>query len=628
MTDDAENNERPVAPDRPEPVSARSPSWLIPVALYAFAATVLLLVIRAGPVQPDNWEGYTAWRYHNAWDPVPDPFRIFALTDGLMTDSGRGPLVGVPVWIASNLAGFGLVPFRIGVALVAATAVPLLWFCGQKLSSPFVALFAALLLAISPVWLWYGQIATLVGVSLVPLLLGVLALIATLEAPAARAPWRALWLGLALIAGEYAYAPVRLLWPSAVAVLAAAAWRRPDARIALIKATLIAACSVPLALVTIGWMTTDPRDPGALVEGYFRARGEQVLELDAADYDAYIRRENGPPPALDRAGPLSLMATLVWQNTRDLFGLLADRGTLPTRADHWNERGRLWVWPFGVLLGVGVFTSGWRALRRRNWRSGLLLLLVAGLTLPLLLSTRVHVGRLVPALPFLLMLAADGVWVLSVFAAGLAAGERPNVLQRAIPSLIAGGVLAVASFSALTEQRVSPPPSRQRNEAMALGALAPDAMESGLTVVVDPASGADIERVHAATWRLLLDRDYEFVDLGTLVEPSRLNRGRSSGTGRPSFSAGPDTPSAATSETGANIGLGAADPRQADSGAPDAARRPVLRYGEALSRLESGSLPNPCATRYAVAAGLEERVQAALTLQGCPTPPSVFVLPD
>lgn len=621
-----ESLSRPAAPRR-RPL----PAWIVALGLYLLAAAFLAFRLPDRPPFPYNWEDYTAWRLFSFWwTPESDPAGVFALTDGLMTDSGRGPLVGLPATVGFALGGVGLLPLRLPVALVAALAAPLLWAVGRRLASPGAAVVAALLLALSPVFLLYGRTATIVGVSLVPALVAALALARTLEATRRRERWR--WLvalQLALVAAIYAYAPVRLVWPVALGVLALGAaglgappdgtagigggsgrrLRRPyrvmagnpgprpaaqpeqgptagPSRRWLLGAVVATALTVPAALVLIEVATAPDPDPGGALARYFWARGEQVLAFreDPAAY-AYYLRPSPEDAGGTRGDAGDLARRLVAQNAGDLLRLLADRDTLPTATDHWNARGRLWPGALAPLFALGLLATAWRAVRRRDRRAWTLLALVAGLTFPLLLTSRVHVGRLVPALPFLLLLVAIG-------GAAAVGGARAAIERRRPRGAVRGSwvgtvgsvaLLAIVAAATRAEEAVPIPSGREAQTVAALRDLAPLAAEhGGMALVEDPALGAEIERVRAANYRLALDRLYRFGDL--------------------------DDPR----------------PTRADD-------RPALRYGGVLGRLESGTMPDPCRPLYAVAPEIETAFLAALgpdgAPAGCAAPVAYLLLP-
>ncbi|HEU0114309.1 MAG TPA: glycosyltransferase family 39 protein, partial [Thermomicrobiales bacterium] len=506
----------------------------------------------------------------------------FGLADGLMTESGQGPLVGAPVRLGFAIGGVGLLSMRTPIALLAAAAVPLLWLAARRLVSPLAALLAALLLAISPVFLFYGRTATIVGVSLVPELLAALALLGTLAARDRESGWR--WLvGLqaALIAGEYAYAPTRLLWPLALAAFAAAALVDRVGRRWRLRALAVTAFSLPAALLLIGALTGSAQGVGVVAD-YFEARGEQILSMrDPADYAYYLRPAPGEPTAAAATAD-ELAWRLVRQNAGDLANLLLDRDTQPVLTDYWSAQGRLWPTFLAPWFALGLALTGIAAARRRP-EAWLLLALAGGLTLPLLLTSRVHIGRLVPALPFLLLLAAVGLaWATARLRAGLTrlAGEKAGGRLRWAALALPIGALVWLALATRAEFTVAIPVNRETRTAAAIRAAALLAViRGGAALVDDPALGAEIEQVHAAAYRLELDAVYRFVRLADAAPPS--------------------------------------------SGDP----RPTLLYGGVLPALRAGTMPEPCAPLYLVVPEVEPALRAALKTAGCAQPPPVYVLP-
>ncbi len=567
----------------------------LPLALYLIAAALLTVQIGNHPGFSYNWEDYTAWRVFTTWrGPTASPRAVFALTDGLMTDSGQGPLVGLPVWLGFALGGVGLTPLRLPVALVASTAVPLLWLVGRRLAGPWVEALAAVLLALSPVYLLYGRTATLVGISLVPALLTVYALLRVLTGslPRSRLAWLIV-LQVCLVTGAYSYAPVRLLWPLSVALLAIATWRRPASRRSLLAALLLTASTLPVALALIDAATAPTPDPWGAVAHYFDARGEQILALrDTPGAYWYFLRPTAAEAAAGelQGSPSQLAYRLVAQNSGHLARLLLDRETLPTLTDHWNAHGRLYPALLVPFFAHGLAATIWGALARRRMEDLTLLFLTGGLTLPLLLTSRVHVGRLLPALPFLFLIVATG-WSLPVrwLAAQLTRRDdsRRTVWARLTPLALTAILLLAVSQSTWADYRHPPPPSPEKliaDDLVALSDAAP--ARGGVALVVDPALGPEIESVETAALRLTLDDRYRFVDLAhppptSLISPSD--------------------------------------------------RRPPLYTGGPLNHLSLAGLPNACDTLYLVAPTVAARFLAALgpsaAPTGCPAPLRYRVLP-
>lgn len=487
--------------------------------LYALALVLLVLPVPFGQHPPwaYNWEGYTAWRWLTFWGAPEFTLGFLAPTDGLMTDSGQGPLLGLPLTISILLNGFTLEALRLPAMLISALAPPLLWLCGKRMIGPAPALLAAVLLATSSVFLFYGRTATLVGVSLFPLLLTVLALLRVLDAPL-RSGWR--WrregaLMATMLLGILAYAPVRLLWPITVVILALAAVLTPARRRVYLLTSVGCLLVVPAVVMAQEAVTMPEPEPIAAALSYFYARGEQITAMsgDPSAASEYVR--DAPQGGAD-GSVLDAATGLIVQNARDLGRLLRDADTRPVPTDYWNESGRLWPGFFLPLAIIGAVAALGNAVRGgpRPLVRTLPVLLALGLALPLLLTSRVHVGRLLPALPFGLLLVALGVAV--------AATQVSRVLARwAVPArpamvgvALAAGVVVAAAWQVRAEMSVIVAPTREEQTVQQLAAWAgPIAERGGAVLVEDPALGDEIERVHAATYQLGLDRQYQFVDL-------------------------------------------------------------------------------------------------------------------
>jgi 4-amino-4-deoxy-L-arabinose transferase-like glycosyltransferase len=555
-------------------------------ALYLLAAGALLFPWPFGghPAWAYNWEGYTAWRWMTVWErPGSSLARALAPTDGLMTDSGQGPLVGLPVAIGVWLGGFEIGAMRLPVTLLAAASVPVFWLLGRRVVGAGPATFAALLLVVSPVFLFYGRTATLVGVSLLPLLLTVLALAHAID-PSIRDGWR--WrregaLAAALLLGIYAYAPVRLLWPLAIGALLVGGLLDAARRGTLWRAALLCALVVPAALMALEWTTAPAPDLAAAAAGYFHARGEQLVAMsdDPGLAGQYVRD--------DRAGTRSgweAALALVEQNAADLTGLLLDRDTAPIPTDYWNERGRLWPWyllPFVIAGTLVTLVKGLRGGQSAMVRL-LPLLLALGLALPLLLTSRVHVGRLVPMLPFALLLAASGVWVCAGWLAMLPRRAWPGsaIAMGWIAPLLAAALLLPVAIGARGEMLTPLSPTREARAAALMARWTDAAVARGGAVLVeDPALGDEIEGVHAATYRLDLDRRYRLVDL---QEP----------------------PAAITADA-----------------------RPPLFWHGALAALHAGAIDQPCQRLWFVAPEIGDKFLTAWRAAGCAGAPNSVSLP-
>jgi 4-amino-4-deoxy-L-arabinose transferase-like glycosyltransferase len=481
--------------------------------LYALATFLLLIRLGEHPAHAYNWEAYTAYGLFDFWDRPT--FGIFRATGGLITDSSFSPLVILPGWLAFALGGVGLLQLRIATALIAAGAVPLLWWTGRHFVGTSSATLAALLLALSPVYLLYGRTATLVGLSLVPALATIEALRRVLHQPGERR-WL-LALQAALACGVYCYAPVRFLWPVALAFLAYEATRRPADWPALRRALLVTLV-VPWLAISVASL----RDPATALVLYFEGRGEHLLGLsaDPALYGFYLR----PDPAIPDPGPpqgnrLVLGARLLAQNIGDLAKLLLDRNTRPALTDPNSPRGRLYPAFLAPFLALGLLIAAYSARRRVEER--LLLALTMAWTLPLLLTSKVHVARLIFFVPLLCLLVAHGAtrpiqWLMERIPARFI-GHRAPLASGPAAALVAVALLPTVAAATWQDYRAAPPLPPEANVAVALRDAAAR-QPPGIALILrgdqadDPTEGVG-EATQIASLRLSLDSLYQFVSL-------------------------------------------------------------------------------------------------------------------
>lgn len=580
---------------------ARSLGWLlarrglaVPLALYALAAGLVLWNLGVHPDYAYNWEAYTIRDLLAFWG-WPDG-AIFCPTDGLMTNSGSSPLIALPVWIAFKLGGVGLLALRLPLALLAGLAVPLLFALGRRLAGAPAAAIAALLLALTPSFLLYARTATLVGLSVALALGTALVLLRLLERPKTR--WALLALPALLVVNSYGYAPLRFLWPLGLALLGWELLRRRGERRWFLLALLAAALAIPAFVLATDELRRD-RPVVALIH-YYNGGGEQLRQMSIrpANFEPFLREK--PTRAADgryQATPAELARQLIAQNASDFANLLLDRGTKPALIDYWTPRGRLYAGllvPFALL---GLARSLWRAWRHLGDRA--LLTFAFGFGLPMLLTSLVHVGRLVFFLPFLLLLCANG-FVLAVETFGRAVGwvlakrggraDDTATHRRALLAVLAAVLLLAVGQAGWDDYRVPPGPRKEWRRTAVLRAALPEAAQRGAVVlVVNDGTQRDGELLDLGQYRLALYNQYRFVDL-------------------------------LAAETGNPL-----------AGAADGDGRPALYYGAPLARArELASRPGGCATLYLVAPEFERAFTAASARHAavCGAPPTYRLLPE
>jgi hypothetical protein len=492
-------------------------------ALYAVALLAILIQIGARPAFAYNWENYTLWQGFPWW--AAPGLDAFDLTDGLMTDSGRSWWVLGPVWVAFRLADPALEPLRIATGVVAAFSAPLTWILARRLIRGLVAqpgwndgeratlpravewaaIIAGLLLPAMASWLLYARTGTLVGLSVAPALLTILTLDQT------RRLGRHWWMWLIalqamLVLGAWAYAPIRFLYPLALALFGIELLFQRDRWRHWLIAIGVTVVTLPVLLATID---QDPVwDPVQAISTYYNARGEQVFALreNPNDYSYYLRDADPEQSSGD------LERALIEQNARDLVRLFFDIDTRPALTDYWNQAGRLMPWFMTPLVLIGLLASLARIFRAPESR--LLHLMFWGFTLPMILTSKVHIGRLVFAMPFLAIFAGLGV-------AGMAWGlthhldrrSRRRPLLNLVAPLLGLALIVPVALSSLADYRVDVAIPWEARLATLLQTER-DALATGIVWVGGDRSQLTVEEISLAAVRIQVDADYQFVNLG------------------------------------------------------------------------------------------------------------------
>jgi 4-amino-4-deoxy-L-arabinose transferase-like glycosyltransferase len=378
---------------------------LIPTFALLYLAAVALMAWRLGS-RPDfayNWEQYTVrglidFVVHPTWD-------VFQMNDGLMTDSGKTATVVGPAWLGFKIFGHTWLGLRFPLILIGAFAVPLTWVFGRRLYSEAVGITAALLVLTSQVFLLYGRTGTMVGMSIAPALVGYLLLwMCVRENDRHWVRWLLLF-QVALIINSYFYSPIRFLWPIAAVLFAVEIVLRSGQRTRFVVSLLVTLVVLPLALTVL--RPGPIESPATAVRLYYNGRGEQVFRMTAG--------RNGVTPFLRdlsdaereqvaQESTEKQVRELIKQNANDLADLLIDRNTRPAITDFWNPHGRLYPRVLVPFFVVGMLSL--LMLFLFDVRARLMLALFWGYSLPLLLTTQVHIGRLVFIVPLLAIICA------------------------------------------------------------------------------------------------------------------------------------------------------------------------------------------------------------------------------
>jgi 4-amino-4-deoxy-L-arabinose transferase-like glycosyltransferase len=509
--------------------------WPVAIGLYGLAVVLLLVGLASHPGYTFNWENNTLQGlFPFVEQPSLTPFHVF---QGLMTDGGSSPWVVLPAWVGFGVGGASLLTLRLPVALVAALAVPLLYILGRKLFGRLpdglrrlkepVSVLAALLLALSPVYLLYSRTATAVGVSLVPALLTILALLRVLERPDLW--WRVGALLGTLVLGAYGYAPVRFLWPMCVGLLVLEAfvrWKDRAQRLRLFASALV------LVLVMAGIITAldfdHEHDPIISVGYYYAGRGEQIANLivNADTYNHALGNTLVPVGEASSVSPGELAWNLIVKNAGDMANLFLDRDTTPAPVDYWNPHGRLMPWWMLPLLLVGLGWAAWLGRRRTGYRWRALVLLLLGFTLPLLLTSQVHIGRLIFAVPLICLLVALGVVTTADYAlrvasylvrrsrvAGLGSSRRGLAFCLVCMAVLVGGV-AVSTWRDYSVDMASTY-EMEVTRLLMTQVDAAKARDGGVALVTNGMKMLTLEEINSNQYRLALRSLYRYYNIAT-----------------------------------------------------------------------------------------------------------------
>ena len=497
------------------PQSAVSPGLpIIPVFLLLFALATVVLTYRIGtaPNVPVNWESYTL---RGLIDFARDPSgEVFRLNQGLMTNSGQSIVVIGPASIGFWLFDQSLWGLRLPAALIAALSVPLTWLLGRRLFSDVVGITAALIVGTSHVFVLYGRTGTNVGMSITPALVGFLMLWNCLRPE--RAQWVRWLIGLQLIliVNSYFYSPIRFLWPIAIVLFMVELAMQRGSAPRFLTSFLVTLVVLPVTLMVL--MPGPIVSPVSAVKDYYYGRGEQIFDIGESSngYLSYLRAETDEERAqLEAENEDDLALKLVRQNATDLLHLLIDRDTDAPNTYYWSPKGRLYS-----LILVPFFLAGLAILLLRFFReprARFLLALFFGFSLPLLLTSRVHIGRLVFIVPLLAIIIAVPIGYLTRWLANPREGSRRRPAPVWAGGLLGVIVAAVGAYPTLAYWDQPFPYDRSRQAEIQVGAVMRESTNQQFVYVFGDRGGYEIESLRIANFEILFRDEMRFLDLMT-----------------------------------------------------------------------------------------------------------------
>jgi hypothetical protein len=368
----------------------------------------------------------------------------------------------------------------------------------------WTSILAALLLAGLASWLVYARTATNAGMTVVPALLTILLIDQVRRLERAWWAWLLALQGMLLL-GAWAYAPVRFFYPLALVYFGIEfIFRRSKWREWLIV-LIVTLVSLPVLLAFIdqdpGW------NPADAINSYYNGRGEQVFALrdDPRGYPHFLRDADAS------SSPEELERQLIRQNAGDLARLLFDVDTKPALTDYWNQNGRLMPWFLSPLLVLGMLATVLRVFRSPESR--LLNLMFWGFTLPLILTSKVHIGRLVVAMPLICIFAAIGLigiaWGLT-FRADRSETRKP--LLNIVAPLLSLVLLVPLVRSTLEDLRSPIAPSWESRFAEMLE-VESQQFANGVVWIGGGRGQLEVEEISLAAVSIQARGNYQFVNL-------------------------------------------------------------------------------------------------------------------
>jgi hypothetical protein len=193
---------------------------------------------------------------------------------------------------------------------------------------------------------------------------------------------------------------------------------------------------------------------------------------------------------------------------------MLDRGTRTALVDFWNPHGRLYFMFLVPFFLIGMARSIFGAFQRAEDR--VLQACFWGFSLPLLLTSNVHIGRLVYVFPIMMILVASGLITIINLVLSRFEYEPGNRAPAMVTGIAAALVLTATARASWTDYRDLPPKTPAVDVIAQFGADANKiAASDGNAVLVRAPGSLEVEQIDVATYRLALDDTYRFVDVNS-----------------------------------------------------------------------------------------------------------------
>ncbi len=368
---------------------------LLSLFIGIFVGCLLFYNLNYYPPTLYNWENYPVWNIFQQKfnEPTISMTSYFQKADGLMTESGISPIVGLPMYLIATNFDHTLEALRIWPATLTLIGVLVFLLFISKVFGKKIGVLATILLGTSQGFLLYGRTATNVAPTLLAESVTVAIIYYFLLKP------KSLNLFLCTIAitisNYFFYAPIRFFTPILLFSIARYLFLHVTQLVnkndVVIKHSdkfkLLLTGGLISILILISYFSK------SLFLNYFHARGEQMFASITQQASSTYHIENP-------AKQLSV-------NGIHYLKLLFSIDSKPVIIDYGNHYGQMIhraLVPF-FILGFIVIV---RECKKKNGKYQLLIYWFLLTSLPILLTNNVHIGRLFLHLSPLYVIVAVG----------------------------------------------------------------------------------------------------------------------------------------------------------------------------------------------------------------------------
>ena len=377
-------------------MKGRNYSLLISIIICIVAGCLLFYNLNNYPPALYNWENYSVWNIFQQRfnEPTISMASYFQKADGLMTESGFSPIVGLPMYLITESFGYSLETLRIWPATLTIIGVLVFFLFISKVFGKKISAIATILLITSQGFLLYGRTATNVA----PTLLAESVTAALIYYFLLKPKSFALFLSALVIVviNYFFYAPIRFFTP--ILLFCIARYLLLHVTQLLSNNDTIIKSGEILKLLAIGAFASFAiviiYFSKSLFLNYFHARGEQIF--------ASITQKT--PSTYHIVNP----TMQIFVNTKQYLSLLFSIDSKPVIIDYGNHYGQMMhraLVPF-FILGFFVMING---LKNNNRKYRLLAFWFVLTCVPILLTNNVHIGRLFLHLSPLFVVVAIGL---------------------------------------------------------------------------------------------------------------------------------------------------------------------------------------------------------------------------